>query len=393
MPETVYVNNDDPQYFSIHYLDHGDPNKRSILENRWKHFNRTDPGTRQVFKILIRLSNYLNEVMVDHHLPDGLEAGLYRVETFVPAKNATTKKAMFTIANNIELSPSGEKILIEALSLINMSDLYDVWVTLGVYYLDPSRHPEIGRVRQYDITQEEPPTQISFGPVRWIPVVRRSSDGLPYDPPIGTPEERMEGFPSGRVMFGRFPVWIGEWFDYNPFLSWYTYGYHTGADLNLPGSSGADKGKPIYAIAEGQVTYAGKAGSWGNIIVIEHPDAIVTYPDGHSEKQPVYSRYGHVDNQILVRVGEITKRGQNIGFIGLAAGATAGWHLHFDISHSDILKRRPAHWPNVTLLRRLRDEGYDDNGYGYNSLRAAIMREILSHFVDPLRFIQDNHST
>jgi len=392
MPRTIYVNNEDPKYFSIHYIDHGDPTRRSVLEGGWKHFNRTDPSTRQVLKIFVRLSNHLNEVMVDHQLPVGLEAGLYRVETFVPGKNATTKKAMFTVANNVEISFNGEKHLVEALSLINMSDLYDVWVTLGVYYLDPSRHPDIGRVRQYDFTQEEPPTQITYGPIRWVPVVRRSNDGLPYDAPIGTPEERMGGFPSGRVMFGRYPIWIGEWFDFNPFLSWYAYGYHTGADLNLPGSSAADKGKPIYSVAEGQVSYAGKAGSWGNIIVIEHPDAIVTYPDGHTERQSVFSRYGHVDDQILVRGGDITKRGQNIGFIGLAARATSGWHLHFDISYSDILKRRPAHWPNVTLLRRLRDATSDYGGYGYSSLQSAIMREILSHFVDPLRFIQDNHT-
>ena len=77
--------------------------------------------------------------------------------------------------------------------------------------------------------------------------------------------------------------------------------------LNLPGSSGADKGKEIYSIGEGFVTYAGRAGTWGNIIVIEHPEAKLILPDGQTGRQTVFSRYGHVDSRILVNKGQSCK--------------------------------------------------------------------------------------
>ena len=53
------------------------------------------------------------------------------------------------------------------------------------------------------------------------------------------------------------------------------------------------------------MTYAGNAGSWGRIIVIEHPEALVTHPDGHIERQKVYSRYGHMDENLLVKTGDV----------------------------------------------------------------------------------------
>jgi murein DD-endopeptidase MepM/ murein hydrolase activator NlpD len=185
---------------------------------------------------------------------------------------------------------------------------------------------------------------------------------------------------------------VGAWFDANPFLNWYTYGYHTGADLNLPGSSAADKGKEIYSIGDGVVTYAGRAGTWGNIIVIEHQNALVTLPNGQRRRQVVYSRYGHVDDHILVKKGQSLKRGQNIGYIGLAANAVAGWHLHFDICYTDLLLRRPAHWPNMDTIRALRWSNRDPESRGYRSAQSAVLREVINNYLDPLRFIMENHN-
>lgn len=388
MSDAIYTINDDPEYYSIRYFDNGDPARKSFLASQWQFFSRLDPSTRQTYKIFVRSTNPANEVVVDHFLPPSSPAGRYRVETFVPGKHATTRKAIFTIIHNLRPDERGETRLEEMLALVDMEMLIDVWVSLGVFYLAPSLHADIGRVRQYDLSREDPAREISFGPVRWVPVVSNSSNGARFDAPVGTPEEREAPFPSGKVMWGSYPVWVGEWLDGNPFLTWYSYGYHTGADLNLPGVSSADKGKPVYAIGNGLVTYAGSAGSWGNIIVIEHPDASVTRPDGQVVQQPVYSRYGHVDERILVRAGQTVERGQNIGFIGLAAGNTSGWHLHFDISYTDILKKRPAHWPDMTTVNSVR--GSRDS-HAYESARASVMRQVVEHYLDPMRFIQDNH--
>ena len=390
MAGTIFVFNDDPEYFAVYYLDNGDPDRRSALQAQWKTFSRTDPARRQTYKMWVRPTNPALEVIVEHLLPSSSPPGRYRVETFVPGKHATTRQAIFSVAHNSHRTLHGEVELDESLAIVDMYELNDVWHPLGEFQLDPGQHPKIGRVCQYDISREDPPAEISFGPLRWVPLAVLPPNGLRFDSPVGLQEERQGPFPNGRVMFGKYPAWAGEWFDVNPFLNWYTYGYHTGADLNLPGASGADKGKPIYAISDGLVTYAGKAGSWGSIIVIEHPEAWVTRPDGGVERQPVYSRYGHVEDQILVRAGEVVQRGQHIGAIGLARGATSGWHLHFDISYTDILKSRPAHWPDLSGLHSLR--GVSRESRGHESVRASIMRQVLSHYLDPLRFIQDNHN-
>jgi murein DD-endopeptidase MepM/ murein hydrolase activator NlpD len=250
----------------------------------------------------------------------------------------------------------------------------------------------VGRVRQFSVSLEDPPVEMSFGPVRWIPLFDQPGRKNQFDSPVGSKPERNTSFPTGRVAFRKYPVWAGQWFDANPFLTWYTYGFHTGADLNLPGSSSADKGKEIYSCSEGVVTYAGKAGTWGNIIVIEHSSALVTLPDGRRQRQRVYTRYGHVDDKLEVKKGREVDRGQLIGYIGLAAGATAGWHLHFDVCYSDMLKNRPAHWPDMDIIIRLRTTSIDRESRAYTSAQLALKKDVMNHYVDPLRFIADNHN-
>lgn len=388
MSGTFYVLNDDPINFMVEYYDNGDPETRKLLQARWQSFARYDPGRRQIYKIWLRRSNDKVEVAVDHFMPAEAPSGRYRVDTFIPGNHATSQRAIFLIGIGTKSTEHGEPELDNSIAIVDMKDLFDVWTPLGEFDLQVGAHPMIGRVRQLDYTREDPATELSFGPVRWVPLLVRDGSSLRYDSPVGTQEEREGPFPSGRVIYGRYPIWAGDWLDVNPFLAWYSNGFHTGADLNLPGSSGADRGKPIYAISDGLVTYAGLAGSWGSIIVIEHPEALVTLPDGEVQRQIVYSRYGHVEPQILVSAGETVQRGQHIGNIGLAAGATAGWHLHFDISYTDILKKRPSYWPDLSAVRAYYG---DRDKRGYSSAQMGVMRQVISHFVDPLKFIRDNH--
>lgn len=386
MGEPFYCMNEVPELFSISYL--GNKEREAGLQASWQSFNRVDPATGQSLKILCRPTNPSLEVAVDHRMPPGGAEGRYRIETFVPAKHSNTRKAIFSIVDGIEVK-NGKIALKETVSVLDMSELNDVWQPLGEFYLKPSADPLIGRVRQFDISMEDPPAEVSYGPVRWIPLFGAPPAGRRCDSPVGTEAERAGPFPPGGTAFGKYPIWAGEWFDFNPFLTWYALGYHTGADLNLPGSSGADAGKPIYSIADGKVIYAGKAGSWGSIVVIEHEDMLVRKPDGKEHVGVVYSRYGHVEEEIPVRVGQEVQRGQLVGAIGLAAGAVSGWHLHFDVCYTDLLKRRPAHWPNMDTVRRVKYSG--QNSRAYMSAQAAVMREVVSHYIDPLQFIRDNH--
>ena len=391
MTKSIVILNDDTSNFKINYNETDDKVSRTDLEAQWKSFNRYDPALAQTYKILMRYTTPSMDISVDHFLPPNSTPGRYRIETFIPAIHSNSRKVIFAVTHrarqvNDHIEEDHEMVFVDT------TEHNDVWFPLGEFYLDTHVSPNVGRVRQYCLSLEDPPVEVSFGPVRYVPLFDQPGRGIQFDSPVGSKPERNASFPSGRVAFGKYPIWAGQWFDINPFLTWYTYGFHTGADLNLPGSSGADKGKEIYSSGEGVVTFAGKAGTWGNIIVIEHASAVVTLPDGQRQRQKVYTRYGHVDDKIEVKTGREVERGQLIGYIGLAAGATAGWHLHFDVCYSDMLKKRPAHWPDMDAIRRLRMTSADRQSRSYLGAQLSIKKEVINNYIDPLRFIADNHN-
>ncbi|MEU1970792.1 M23 family metallopeptidase [Microbacterium sp. NPDC019599] len=91
--------------------------------------------------------------------------------------------------------------------------------------------------------------------------------------------------------------------------------FHEGSDL------AADGGTPILAIADGVVTFAGRRGGFGNLIIIEHT------VDG----EPVASHYAHMwDAGIHVVAGSTVTAGQHIGDVG-SSGRSSGTHLHLEI--------------------------------------------------------------
>ena len=96
---------------------------------------------------------------------------------------------------------------------------------------------------------------------------------------------------------------------------------HLGDDWNTVTGGNSDLGDPIYAIANGQVTFAKDIGSgWGNVIRIIHKLPDSTF---------IESLYAHCD-KILVPTDSIIKRGDQIATIGTANGAYLA-HLHFEI--------------------------------------------------------------
>ena len=146
--------------------------------------------------------------------------------------------------------------------------------------------------------------------------------------PIGTDKERDSGI-----------VWPGAWSDATPYLTHYSLGYHTGADLNnnYPGHWDADAHSRVCAIGDGKVTYAQRFPNpkyWGNIIVIDH---------GIVDGRPLFTRYGHVEN-IKVSVGQLVHATDQIASVGNGEGLFA-YHLHFDISITDILRNTAHYWP------------------------------------------------
>jgi murein DD-endopeptidase MepM/ murein hydrolase activator NlpD len=392
MPDPIYIKPGDTTNFIVSYMN---PAKCTELEAAWKHFNRFDPSTGNTWFVWFRDSSSTSQVTVDYRMPATAQKGRYRIEVFVPGKNATTRKALFSIANNFRLE-NNQVRCDDTLASINMFDLFDVWVSIGEFDLDPAANPLSGRVRQFDVTMEMPATRISFGPVRWVPLFGQTPVGGPvtssrFDFPIGDVTQRDAAVVDG-LRFGNMPRWLADWYDANPFLTLYSLGYHTGADLNSTRGSDADKNAPIFAAADGTVRFCGVgSGSWGNVILIEHTDALVSLPDGTTRRQKVYTRYGHVTSQFKVQKGQAVKRGDQIGFIGLMAGQSSGWHLHFDVGYSNIFANDADHWPDTKRWSALNKEGKQGTKE-WNDELLKIKQTILANYVDPFRFIKDNHS-
>ncbi|MCD2442712.1 cell wall-binding repeat-containing protein [Agromyces sp. SYSU K20354] len=93
--------------------------------------------------------------------------------------------------------------------------------------------------------------------------------------------------------------------------------FHRGIDL------GTGCGAPIYAASGGRVTSAGWLGTYGNWVKIAHGSGIDT-------------GYAHLANGgILVRVGQLLRAGQQVGWSG-ATGAATGCHLHFEVYQGGV---------------------------------------------------------
>ncbi|MGY9046239.1 MAG: DUF5930 domain-containing protein, partial [Rhodobacterales bacterium] len=85
---------------------------------------------------------------------------------------------------------------------------------------------------------------------------------------------------------------------------------HAGTDFAAP------QGTPIYATADGVVTYAGWMSGYGRLVKIQHEFGIET-------------RYAH-QSKIRVKVGQRVSRGERIGDMG-NTGRSTGTHLHYEV--------------------------------------------------------------
>lgn len=89
---------------------------------------------------------------------------------------------------------------------------------------------------------------------------------------------------------------------------------HGGMDIAAPNKT------PIYAVKAGRVIYAGVASGYGNCVMINHGDGVV-------------SVYGHA-SKLLVSVGDTVKKGETIALVGLT-GITTGYHLHIEFRYNN----------------------------------------------------------
>lgn len=104
----------------------------------------------------------------------------------------------------------------------------------------------------------------------------------------------------------------------------FTENRHLGDDLNGIGGENSDYGDPVYAVADGRVIFAREGGpGWGKIVIVLH--AI----EEKGARKQVQSYYAHLA-QILVRPGQVVRRGDKIATVGNADGRYLA-HLHFEM--------------------------------------------------------------
>ncbi len=116
-------------------------------------------------------------------------------------------------------------------------------------------------------------------------------------------------------------------------------GLHTGVDIAF-----YEYGSPVYAIANGRVTYADPEG-WDTekgVVIIEH-----TFPDGSL----FYSLYGHMEpigDYFFPGVGQCVRPGDVVGAVGRPTLSAP--HLHFEIRDFGPDDGGPGYWDVNPLL-------------------------------------------
>ena len=96
------------------------------------------------------------------------------------------------------------------------------------------------------------------------------------------------------------------------------YKYHSGIDIGNAGY-----GAPVIAATDGVVTFAGVMGGYGNCVMINHGDGIVTL-------------YGH-GQEILTTLGTEVSKGDVIMLVG-STGNSTGPNLHFEVRKNGIIQ-------------------------------------------------------
>jgi hypothetical protein len=140
-----------------------------------------------------------------------------------------------------------------------------------------------------------------------LPQLNKDLEGI-----IGTLEERQERLDTMPSISPVSPSqsWLSSSFGMrtSPFTG--KRQFHPAVDL------AGSKGTPIFAPAKGKVAFAGKNGSLGLSIEIEHNSSFRT-------------TYGHL-LESSVKKGQRVQRGEIIGYMG-DSGRSTGYHLHYEI--------------------------------------------------------------
>lgn len=121
----------------------------------------------------------------------------------------------------------------------------------------------------------------------------------------------------------------------------------------------ASPGEPVYAVADGIISFAAPQREYGGLIIIDHP------------QDNLYSLYGHTSVRRWYKKEGLVKKGELIGYVAdLNEGTMIGNfpHIHFSI-RMGLKKDYPVTGPNSWMI-------------GYNNRHPIFFK-----FIDPEAFI------
>jgi murein DD-endopeptidase MepM/ murein hydrolase activator NlpD len=146
--------------------------------------------------------------------------------------------------------------------------------------------------------------------------------------------------------------------------------FHKGLDLSAP------TGTPVYATAEGTVSFAGRyplreSVAWwrfGNVVVINHSDRFLTI-------------YGHCDT-VKVQAGQKIRQGEIIATVG-STGWSTNSHLHYEV-RSDI---EAGDGKYIPIDPRIYILNYQWNNEALLLMRARTVKEYKEFDPLPVAFV------
>lgn len=127
---------------------------------------------------------------------------------------------------------------------------------------------------------------------------------------VRTDVERREALAAATPSIWPAVGWLSAGFGSRPDPFSGDAAFHGGLDIS------ADKGRPVYATADGVVETAEWNGNYGNLLVLDHGYGLKT-------------RYGHLSG-FHVKTGDRIQRGKVIGYVG-STGRSTGAHLHYEV--------------------------------------------------------------
>lgn len=140
---------------------------------------------------------------------------------------------------------------------------------------------------------------------------------------------------------------------------------HNGVDISIP------SGTPVKSVGAGTVIYSGSRSGYGNTVIVEHDNGIVTL-------------YAH-NSQLLVSQGQSVTSDTLLALSG-STGRSTGPHLHFEAWQSGnniteaFMPNIPIKLPKATLLARnqraatFRSETLSDGSILFTNLPATDSR-------------------